>query len=158
MKASKIDALAAAILIAALLLGVDYARPASPAGQAHRALASASARMEGYFPNVLLKTHDNRMVRFYDDLVTGKTVLINFMFATCQGICPLSTANLAKVQRDLGEHVGRDIFLYSITLEPEKDTPEVLKSYAEAMGAKPGWVFLTGRRADIELLRRKLGL
>jgi len=67
------------------------------------------------------------------------------------------TANLVEVQQLLGERVGRDIFMYSITLQPELDTPAILKGYAETFGVQPGWAFLTGERADIETLRRKLG-
>ena len=79
------------------------------------------------------------------------------MYAQCEGICPGMTANLARVQRLLGDRVGRDIFMYSITLKPEHDTPAVLKQYAEDHGVRPGWLFLTGSPDDVELLRRKLG-
>jgi protein SCO1/2 len=96
-------------------------------------------------------------VRFYDDLIAGKFVVINFMYTGCGEICPGMTANLLEVQRLLGERIGRDIFMYSITLQPELDTPAILKGYAETFGVQPGWAFLTGERADIETLRRKLG-
>ena len=111
----------------------------------------------GYFPNVLLWTHENKTVRFYDDLIKGKIVLINFMYAKCEGLCPRQTANLVQVQEALGDRIGRDIFMYSITLKPEQDTPEVLRDYANSHGVKPGWLFLTGKPEDIETLRRKLG-
>ncbi len=110
-----------------------------------------------YFPNVVLQTHENQSVKFYDDLVQGKIVVINFMYAECKGICTPVTANLVKVQKALGERVGKDIFLYSITLDPEHDTPKVLKHYAGMHSIKSGWTLLTGKRADIETLRRKLG-
>jgi protein SCO1/2 len=109
------------------------------------------------FANVEVLTHDGRAVRFYDDLIRGKLVVINMMYARCEGICPKSTANLLQVQRALGERVGRDIFMYSLTLTPEHDTPEVLSEYVEERGIGPGWVFLTGRATDLELLRRQLG-
>jgi protein SCO1 len=109
------------------------------------------------FPNFLLRAHDGRTVRFYDDLIKGRTVVINFMYAECTGICPGMTANLLKVQAALGERVGRDVFMYSFTLEPEHDTPEVLRAYAESHHVKPGWLFLTGAKADMETLRRRLG-
>jgi protein SCO1/2 len=67
------------------------------------------------------------------------------------------TQNLADVQKLLGDRVGRDIFMYSLTLQPEEDTPERLKAYAEIFDVKPGWLFLAGAPADIELLRRRLG-
>ena len=109
------------------------------------------------FPNVLLRTHEGRTVRFYDDLIRGRIVTVNFMYARCQNICPGMTSNLAMVQRALGKRVGRDIFMYSITLKPEEDTPAVLRSYAAAHGVKPGWLFLTGGPDDVETLRRRLG-
>lgn len=109
-------------------------------------------------PNVVLRTQENKPVRFYDDLIKGKTVVISFMFTSCKGICPMTTANLLKVQKALGDHVGRDVFFYSLTLDPKTDTPEVLQKYARTIGAKPGWTFLTGKLEDLELLRRKLGL
>jgi protein SCO1/2 len=110
-----------------------------------------------YFTNAELCAHDGRTVRFYDDLVKGKIVLINFMYTACGDICPGMTQNLADVQKLLGDRVGRDIFMYSLTLQPEEDTPERLKAYAEIFDVKPGWLFLAGAPADIELLRRRLG-
>jgi protein SCO1/2 len=111
----------------------------------------------GYFPNAPIQTHEGRTVRFYDDLIRGKIVAINMMYADCRGICPTMTANLLKVQKKLADRVGRDIFMYSITLTPEVDTPQVLKTYVEHHGVGPGWQFLTGRKADLELIRRRLG-
>lgn len=108
-------------------------------------------------PNVELTSHDGRRVRFYDDLVKDKKVLVHFMYAECEGICVPVTANLVRVQRMLGDRVGRDIFFYSITLQPEKDSPETLRHYAQMHGVGPGWLFLTGRPSDVELLRRSLG-
>lgn len=110
-----------------------------------------------YFPNVVLRTHENKPVRFYDDLIRGKIVMINFMYAHCEQLCPKQTANLATVQQILGRRVGRDIFMYSLTLKPEQDTPQVLKQYADSFGIRPGWLFLTGKPEDIETLRQKLG-
>lgn len=110
-----------------------------------------------FFPDVTLTTHEGKKVRFYEDLIKDKIVLINMMYATCEGVCPLITANLVKVQKLLGDRVGRDIFFYSITLKPETDTPMALMHHAHMLNIKPGWLFLTGAPADIELLRRKLG-
>ena len=109
------------------------------------------------FPNVKLLTHDGKEVRFYDDLIKDKVVTINFFYAKCDGICPTVTANLAKAQKILGDKVGREIFMISISLKPEHDTPAVLKEYAGMYNARPGWSFLTGKPDDIELLRRSLG-
>jgi protein SCO1/2 len=111
-----------------------------------------------YFPNVPLTTQDGKVVRFYDDLIKGKSVAIDLIYTTCQYACPLETARLAQVQRVLGDRVGRDIFIYSITIDPDHDTPAVLKEYAAKYNVGPGWTFLTGKAADIELISRKLGL
>lgn len=73
-------------------------------------------RRKGAFPNVPLVTHEGKAVRFYDDLVKNKTVMINFMYARCGDICPGMTANLKLVQKELGDRVGKDIFMYSISL------------------------------------------
>jgi protein SCO1 len=109
-------------------------------------------------PNVRLITHNKRRVRFYSDLVRGnRIVLINFMYAQCSEICPGMTANLVQVQRVLGKRVGREVFMYSISLLPEQDSPEVLAAYAQGLGVGPGWTFLTGQGPDIETLRRALG-
>jgi protein SCO1/2 len=112
----------------------------------------------GYFPNAIFETQDGRKVKFYDDLIKGKLVVINMLLTECsEGLCPAMTANLVRVQQALGKRVGRDIFMYSITLRPEFDTPPVLKAYAKQFGVKPGWTFLRGQPQDTEIIRRKLG-
>jgi protein SCO1 len=111
-----------------------------------------------YFPNVELTTQDGKVVRFYDDLIKGKIVALDLIYTTCQYACPLETARLAQVQTLLGDRMGRDVFFYSITIDPDHDTPAVLKEYAEKFHAGPGWLFLTGKAADIELISRKTGL
>jgi protein SCO1 len=113
---------------------------------------------ETYFPNVTLVDQDGNKQRFYDDLLKDKVVLINFIFATCHDSCPLETAKLRQVQERLSNHVGRDMFMYSISITPETDTPEVLKDYASKFNVGPGWKFLTGNADDITLIRKKLGL
>jgi protein SCO1/2 len=117
---------------------------------------SAGKRGADYFPNVELVTQDGKTVRFYDDLLKGKQVAINAVFTTCKDVCPLETANLVQLRKVLGERAGRDVHLYSISVDPKRDTPEVLKAYAEKFGAD--WTFLTGRPEDIKLITRKLAL
>ena len=119
-------------------------------------LSSHAANNSG-FPNVSLVTHEGEIVRFYDDLIRNKVVAINMMYTQCAGICPVATANLLRVQDLLGLRAGRDIFMYSLTLQPELDTPATLKRYAERHGIQPGWKLLTGMPEDIELLRYSLG-
>lgn len=110
-----------------------------------------------FFPNVELVTHEGKTVRFFDDLIKDKVVMINFMYASCADSCSLVTAQLAKVQQLLGDRVGKDVFMYSITIDPKKDTPEVLSAHVKKFGVKPGWIFLTGAEEDVMLLRIKLG-
>jgi len=110
------------------------------------------------FPNVELVTQHGKKVRFYDDLIKGKVVALELIYTTCKYNCPLETARLVQLQRLLGDRMGKDVFFYSITIEPEHDTPEVLKAYAEKYHVGPGWLFLTGKPDDIKLISKKLGL
>jgi protein SCO1/2 len=111
-----------------------------------------------HFPNVELITQDGKKVHFYDDLIKGKIVAIDLIYTTCQYACPLETARLAQVHKKLGDRVGKDIFFYSISIDPEHDTPEVLKAYMEKFHVGPGWTFLTGKKEDIDFLSKRLGL
>ncbi|MFY9607903.1 MAG: SCO family protein [Blastocatellia bacterium] len=109
------------------------------------------------FTNARLLTHENKEVRFYDDLIKGKQVLINMMYATCEGTCPIVTSNLVRVHEVLKDRMGKDLFMYSITVKPEEDDPAALKTYAEMHRAlRPGWTFLTGDPYDIETIRYRL--
>jgi len=137
-------------VVALLLLAMSGASMPGPA-------QTGTPWNEQYFPDVQLTTQDGARVRFYD-LIKGKTVAIELIYTSCRFACPLETARLAQVQRLLGDRMGRDVFFYSISIDPEHDTPAVLKAFAETFHAGPGWTFLTGQRADIERLARKLGL
>jgi cytochrome oxidase Cu insertion factor (SCO1/SenC/PrrC family) len=112
----------------------------------------------GWFPNAVLTDQDGKQFKFYDDLIKNKVVSVNFIFTSCAASCGLETARLREVQRMLGDRVGKDVFFYSISIDPLNDTPKELKAYATKFGAGPGWKFLTGKPADIELIQRKLGL
>ncbi len=105
------------------------------------------------FCDIVLSDQTGRRVHVYEDLVRDQLVVINFMFATCTGTCPGTSANLIRVQRLVGEGVR----FISISLDPESDTPEVLAEYARGYGAGPGWSFLTGDEQEIERLRVSLG-
>ncbi|MFL5429129.1 MAG: SCO family protein [Myxococcales bacterium] len=141
---------AAAALLAAAMAFAPPARASSAPG--------GSRFGPGYFPNIPLVTQDGKTVRLYDDLLKGKTVAIDLIYTHCKFSCPLETARLAQTQRLLGDRVGKDVFFYSITLDPKHDTPEVLKAYAEKYHVGRGWLFLTGDEKDIRLVAKKLGL
>ncbi len=137
-----------------------FAQEPTPAHTHHYNFKNIQPReliQKRHLPNVELITQDGKKVRFYDDLVKDRRVVIQFMFARCKDICPVITHHLAEVQRMLNGRVGRDIFFYSITLSPEEDTPRDLKAFAKMHGAGPGWTFLTGKPDDILLLRKSLG-
>src|SRR5215470_8009368 len=140
----------ASVAVVALLLGAG--------GLLSRPALATNPWGVDYFPNVPLTTQDGTTVHFYDDLLKGKAVAINLIYTSCKDECPLETARLVQVQRLLGDHVGKDIFFYSISIDPKHDTPAVLKAYAEKFGVGPGWLFLTGNEDDIKLVAKKLGL
>ncbi|MFL6571051.1 MAG: SCO family protein [Burkholderiales bacterium] len=157
--------IAAAFLTASLTLYGPGARAHGTESHAPEAAAVPAAPSPvanrygaGYFPNVPLVTQDGKTVRFYDDLLKGKSVAVNIIYTSCTNECPLETARLAQLQRLLGAKMGKDIFFYSISIDPEHDKPEVLKAYMEKFDVGPGWVFLTGKAEDIRLATKKLGL
>jgi protein SCO1/2 len=127
------------------------------AGLAEPDHAGAKGWGEGYVPNVEVVTQDGEKLRFFDHLIKDKVVVISFIYTSCPDVCPLTTARMAQIQQRLGDAVGRDIFMYSISIDPENDTPEVLKEYANAFDAGPGWQFLTGTPENIDIIRDRLG-
>lgn len=131
------------LAVALLLIGV------SPNTEAAKAKS---------YPNVPLINQDGETLHFYDDMIKGKVVTINFMFTSCGDSCPLETAKLREVQKRLGDHVGKNVYMYSITVDPDRDTPEALKAYMEKFDVGPGWQFLTGKKEDIDLVRKRLGM
>lgn len=110
-----------------------------------------------WFTNVPVVTQHGDTLRFYDDVIRGKILLINFFFTNCDALCPMATENLVRVQEMLGDRMASEIRFVSISLQPEHDTPEMLAAYASSHGVGPGWLFLTGKKNDIELLRHRLG-
>jgi protein SCO1/2 len=142
--------LTAKIMVLALLSGA--------AALLTPAVAVAGPWGADYFPNVPLTTQDGKVVRFYDDLLKGKSVAINLIYTRCSASCPLETAKLAQLQKIMGDRVGKDIFFYSISIDPKNDTPAALKAYMAKYHVGPGWLFLTGKEEDIKLISNKLGL
>lgn len=121
-------------------------------------VASAAKLSADYYPNVPLINQDGEILHFYDDMIKGKVVSLNFMFTSCGDSCPLETAKLRQVQKLLGEHAGKNVYMYSISVDPARDTPAALKKYMEKYDVGPGWQFLTGKQEDIDLVRKKLGM
>ena len=110
-----------------------------------------------YLPNLPVVDQNGKTYKFYDDLIKDKRVIINFIFASCSDICPIMTGRMLLLQKKLGDMVGRDVFIYSISIDPEHDDPKTLKKYADTFQVGPGWLFLTGKPSDIDQIRYKLG-
>jgi protein SCO1/2 len=120
-------------------------------------LATPKSTAAGYFPDTVLINQDGQPLHFYTDLIKGRIVVIDTFFSDCGAACPIMAERFAKVQAALGDRVGRDVFLLSISVDPVTDTPEKLHDYAQRVGAKPGWQFLTGDKASVDAVLKKLG-
>lgn len=113
-----------------------------------------SGPLSAYFTNAIVQTHDHRKALFYNDLLKDKIVMINFMSIATEAEFE-STQRLLAVQDLLGDRLGKDYFIYSITIDPLQDTPIRLNAFAEKMGVKPGWTFLTGKEDVIDGLKTR---
>ncbi|MGX4642413.1 SCO family protein [Massilia sp. SYSU DXS3249] len=118
---------------------------------------SAADPRAAYFTNSPFIDHEGRPVRFYQDIIHDKVVVLNMMYTACTSICPGNTANLLRVQQALGDRIGRDVHMVSISLLPELDPPSALRSYMKRFEIGPGWTFLTGTRKSMDIVRRKIG-
>lgn len=150
--------LAATPLVSSFPVGTAFG--ATPAAPAALTMSERARRriQEQHLPNLALISHEGKRVLFYDDLIKNKCVTLNFFYAHCDEICPLVTANLARVQQLLGNQVGRDIHMYSFTLKPQEDTVEVIREYRKKYEAKSGWTFFTTPKPeDMEQLRKAIG-
>lgn len=132
----------------------DHSGHVSPAAPAPEALPSPA---RNYFGDTILFDQDGREVRFYSDLIHGKIVIMDFIFTRCAGPCPILSATFAKIQKHLGDRLGKDVFLLSFSVDPDYDTPARLKEYAERFSARPGWTFITGSRENMKVALGKLG-
>jgi len=134
------------------------AAPPAPHDHSHMtAKPEASSPAEKYFTDVELINQDGKKVHFYSDILKGKTVVVNAFFTSCTSVCPPMNRNMEKIQEVLGNRVGRDVFLVSMTVDPETDTPARMKEYAQKFHAGPGWIFLTGKKENLDWALYKLG-
>lgn len=116
-----------------------------------------AARPKMVIPDVpVLDQHGNKL-HFYTDLIKGKTVGINFIFTNCTTICPPLAATFARLQKEMGDKIGKDVHLISISVDPVTDTPERLKAWAAKFKAGPGWTFVTGEKQEMDKLLNALG-
>lgn len=129
-------------------------KPAEPATTS-TAIASSSLKM--VIPDVEVLDQDGNAVHFYRDLIKDKTVAINFIFTNCTTICPPLAATFARVQKELGNKVGKDVHFISISVDPLTDTPERLKAWGAKFNAGFGWTFVTGEKQEMDQLLKALG-
>jgi len=146
------------VIAVLFLAGIAAAQqPAAPQAAAPAPANNGEAAAAKYFTDVQLVDQNGAKLRFYSDLLQGKTVIINSFFATCQGSCLPITRNLEKVQEALGDRLGKDARIISISVDPEVDTPTELKAFSKKFHARPGWYFLTGSKENVEFVLKKLG-
>lgn len=154
LKASALFALA----LAGLCLGAAPTAAQTPTAAAQTPSPdSQQTAAQKYFTDVVLVNQDGEKMRLYSDLLKDKVVVIDFFFATCQGVCLPLNRNLQKLQEALGDRVGKDVHLISVSVDPAEDTPTRLKAYAAKLDARRGWYFLTGEKANVDFALRKLG-
>jgi protein SCO1 len=103
-------------------------------------------------PDVEVQDQNGRKLKFYSELVKGRKVVINFIYTSCKAVCPMSGDHFAKLQKTLGDKLGRDVFLISVTTDPEVDSPDRLKTWSKRFNPSPGWTLVTGSRKEISSL------
>jgi len=137
------------VVLASLMLAQPHG--AEPAAQEQALPKIAPA------PEFALVSQDGAPVKLAD--YRGKVVALTFIFTLCADTCPVLTPMMSFVQDQLGADFGEKIYFVSITVDPERDTPEVLKEYAQAFGANlSGWAFLTGAPDAIHEVTRRYGV
>ena len=110
-----------------------------------------------YFTNTVLVNQYGEEMKFYEDLLADKIVVINPFFSECPGSCPIMHSKMQQIQEHLGDRIGKDVHLISITVDPDVDQPEILGEYAQSFEAKRGWYFLSGNKENVETILKKLG-
>ena len=147
-----------ACVVMLFLLPVSYSFAAT--GQSTAPMPGSKdsdATRRSYFTDLKVVTNEGRELRFYSDLLKDKVVLISFFYLDCGTVCPLQNKILAELQNLLGDHLDKNILLLSLTVDPARDTPELIKIYSRAWNARPGRLFLTGSKTNIDWINYKLG-
>ncbi|WP_349617574.1 SCO family protein [Azotobacter salinestris] len=144
-------------LFAALSLAHEGHAPAAGSGAAAQEVKGGVPDARAYFTDTPLLDQDGRERRFYSDVLAGRVVLLNVIYTRCSDACPLITRKLREVHAALGEQAGRVRFV-SLSSDPEHDSPQALKAFAARQGADdPEWLFLTGDKANMDLVLARLG-
>jgi len=136
-----------------LLAAMMFAFAAAPAIAGTAETAGASK----YFAGISLVDQNGRRVELYRDVMAGHTVVMHTFFAHCTASCPVTMNTLKALQARLGDRLGADVRLVSITVDPSHDTPSALHDYAARLDAHPGWYFLTGTREEVDAALKRIG-
>ena len=149
------------VLVAQALFisGISHAQTDKHAGhrmemQAERA-AEDAASVELH--NMELIDQDGEVVRFVDDVVGDRIVVMDFVYTTCTTVCPVLSAILGRVQIQLADDLGPELRLVSVSVDPVRDTPERLKAYSASHRAGPDWLWLTGEKSEVDEVLRGVG-
>lgn len=151
------------LLLAILSIGLAGNRPVATSVESEVDRPPSGNRQSDRFAKVRLVDHQGLEVDFYQEFVKDKKLAVNFMYTVCKGICPGMTANIKRAREELAAKGITDICFVSISIEPDKDTPERLAAYMEVNGIEnregiSPWVFLTGDLASIDRLRKSMGV
>jgi protein SCO1 len=140
----------APVLAATMRKSMESGRPTTGESE-------ADAADHRYFTDVMLIDQSGKQMRLYSDVMKGRVVVINEFFTSCTDSCPMMAAKFARLQEWLGPRLGKDVFLVSLSVDPANDTPEKLRAYAARFKARPGWIFLTGSKQNVDFALGKLG-
>jgi protein SCO1/2 len=139
-------------LVVSLPTARALARPLASLRLDRLQVAANAARVRQRIPDVTLLDQTGKPIRFYSDLVQGRLVVVQFIFTSCNLVCPMSGSSFSRLQAALGERLGKDVYLISITTDPTNDTPARLDAWGARFGAKPGWTLATGGVEQIDKL------
>ena len=114
--------------------------------------SKAEEKPQFVVPDVAVLDQNGRKLNFYTDLVKGRKVIVNFVYTTCKGVCPMSGEHFARLQAKLGARLGQDVFMISVTTDPEVDSPARLKAWSDKYHPAPGWKLVTGSKDEITKL------
>ena len=152
---SRLTTIVLSLVVLFIVCSAVFAQEASQPKQTPNATDESPGKK--YFTDVLLVNQNGEKMRFYSDLLQNKVVVINSFFATCKGSCLPLNRNLEKLQKALGDHMGKEVYFVSISVDPTVDTPTNLKAYAKKLNAGPGWYFLTGDKENVDFALKKIG-
>ena len=137
-------------------VSIAEAEPKPQAGPTNEAAAEEKARK--FFTDLEVVDQNGNKLRFYSDVLKGRVVLINFIFTNCPDACPMMTHKLMQVRSMMVPAIKDDVWFISVSVDPERDTPEAMKAFAEKQGVDESrWLFLTGSKENLTHIVKKLG-